>query len=116
MNNIIIRNAKPSEFCAVGNLMVEVYSQIEGFPSIEELPEYYSLLRNVGDLTNTPSIELLVALVNNKIAGAVVYFSNMNDCVTEGAAKLEKNASGFRLLTVSSNYRKLGIGKSMVFI
>ena len=34
-----IRNAKPEEFEEIGVLMVEVYSQLEGFPKQSEQPE-----------------------------------------------------------------------------
>ena len=47
-----VRNAKPHEFPEIGKLMVQVYSQLEGFPKESEQPDYYKMLANVGELTN----------------------------------------------------------------
>ena len=50
----IIRNARPEEYEQIGALMVQVYSQLEGFPKISEQPDYYKMLANAGMLTNNP--------------------------------------------------------------
>ncbi|MDX1941792.1 MAG: GNAT family N-acetyltransferase [Saprospiraceae bacterium] len=111
----IVRNAKLSEFEAIGKLMVQVYSQLEGFPSAEEQPNYYNMLANIGDLTNKPATELLVAVdSNNVIAGGVVYFSDMQYYGSGGTATKEQNAAGFRLLAVDPSIRGQGIGKLLV--
>jgi hypothetical protein len=57
-----VRNAFASEFTEIGKLMVQVYSQLEGFPKETEQPEYYKMLMNVGELTKKPCTDLLVAL------------------------------------------------------
>jgi len=107
-----VRNAKPEEFAEIGKLMVQVYSQLEGFPKENEQPDYYKMLANIGELTNKPETELLVAVsAQNKIAGGVVYFSDMKYYGSGGTATLEKNASGFRLLAVDPSIRGQGIGK-----
>jgi len=51
--------------------MVQVYSQLEGFPNESEQPQYYKMLANIGEFTNKPDTDLLV-IVNSddKIAGA----------------------------------------------
>ena len=36
-----IREAIPLEYSELGKLMVDVYSQLEGFPKQDEIPEYY---------------------------------------------------------------------------
>ena len=110
-----IRNAKPSEFEEIGQLMVEVYSQLEGFPKESEQPNYYKMLANIGELTTKPETQLLVAVSDNdKIAGAVVYFSDMQYYGSGGTATKEQNASGFRLLAVDPLTRGQGIGKLLV--
>lgn len=109
-----IRNARPAEFQPIGNLMVAVYSQLDGFPKPSEQPAYYEMLLNIGDFTNKPETELLVALSGDKILGAVVYFNNMLHYGSGGTATQEKNAAGFRLLAVGPAARGLGIGKSLV--
>ena len=107
-----VRNAKPTEFVETGKLMVQVYSQLEGFPKESEQPDYYKMLANVGELTNKPETELLVAVSpDGKIAGCVVYFSDMKHYGSGGTATMEQNAAGFRLLAVDPLYRGQGIGK-----
>jgi GNAT superfamily N-acetyltransferase len=107
-----VRNAHPEEFEQIGTLMVEVYSQLEGFPKISEQPDYYKMLANVGAFTNHPGTALLVAVsTNNKIAGAVVYFNDMKYYGSGGTATREENAAGFRLLAVDPAARGKGIGR-----
>ena len=107
-----VRNAKPDEFLEIGKLMVEVYSQQEGFPKPTDQPDYYKLLANVGELTRMPGTELLVAVsAEGKIEGAVVYFSEMKNYGSGGKAPSEENAAGLRLLAVNPIARGQGIGK-----
>lgn len=107
-----IRNAQPNEFSYIGQLMVKVYSQLDGFPKEDEQPNYYKMLANIGDLTLKPETELLVAVSpENEIAGGVVYFSDMQYYGSGGTATQEKNASGFRLLAVDNLFRGKGLGK-----
>lgn len=108
----IVRNAKPEEFEEIGKLMVQVYSQLEGFPKEDEQPAYYKMLANIGELTKKPETELLVAVsVDNKIEGGVVYFGDMQYYGSGGTATNERNAAGFRLLAVDVSARGKGIGK-----
>jgi len=107
-----IRNAKPEEFDEIGKLMVQVYSQLDGFPKKTEQPNYYKMLANIGDLTSSPETELLIAVsADGKIAGGVVYFSDMKYYGSGGTATKELNAAGFRLLAVDNLLRGNGIGK-----
>ena len=107
-----IREAKPEEFVEVGKLMVEVYSQLDGFPKKDEQPNYYMTLANVSDFTSKPKVKLLVAISeNDTLDGAVVYFGDMKDYGSGGSATKEKNAAGFRLLAVNNEARGKGIGK-----
>lgn len=107
-----IRKATPDEFKVVGHLMVNVYSQLQGFPKPHEQPQYYIMLENVGDLTLKPDVELLVAVSDSgKMDGAVVYFGDMQYYGSGGTATKEKNAAGFRLLAVNIDARGLGLGK-----
>lgn len=107
-----VRNAHPNEFAQIGKLMVQVYSQLDGFPKPAEQPNYYKMLANIGNLTQKPATELLVAVSpDNKIAGGVVYFSDMQYYGSGGTATQEKNAAGFRLLAVDPTIRGQGIGK-----
>ncbi|MDR5589904.1 GNAT family N-acetyltransferase [Christiangramia sp. SM2212] len=113
-DNITIRTAKPSEFKNIGKLMVKVYSNLAGFPSESEQPEYYKLLLNIGDLTKLERTELLVAISEkNEVMGAVVYFSDMGVYGSGGSATQEKNSSGFRLLAVDPKFRSKGVGRKL---
>ncbi|MCV9927249.1 GNAT family N-acetyltransferase [Flavobacterium sp. LS1R49] len=117
MNNpeYIVRNAKANEFEEIGKLLIQVYSQLKGFPKESEQPNYYKMLVNIGDLTKNPNSELLVAVSSdNKIVGAVVYFSDMQYYGSGGIATKEQNTSGFRLLAVDTLAREQGIGKLLI--
>jgi GNAT superfamily N-acetyltransferase len=108
----MIRNARQSEFEAIGQLMVNVYSQLAGFPTPEQQPGYYQMLSNIGNLTNKPTTELLVAVdFKNVILGAVVYFGDMQYYGSGGIATTQTNAAGFRLLAVTADARGKGVGR-----
>lgn len=110
-----IRHANLSEFEEIGKLMVAVYSQLEGFPTEIEQPNYYKMLVNIGDFATKSETELLVAVsAMEKIVGGVVYFSAMQHYGSAGTATKEQNASGFRLLAVDSLARGKGIGKLLI--
>ena len=107
-----VRNAKLEEFAKIGQLMVSVYSQLDGFPKATEQPEYYSMLARVGEFTLKPSTEILISTNGgDALAGAVVFFGDMRYYGSGGTATLEKNAAGFRLLAVDDQFRGKGIGK-----
>lgn len=110
----IIKEAAPDEFAKIGELMVDVYSRLEGFPSKKEQPDYYKMLSNIGSLTENPKTKLLVAISSNKkIGGGVVYFGDMKYYGSGGTATLEKHASGFRLLAVDPATRGKGLGRRL---
>jgi len=111
--DFLIREARPDEFEALGRLMVDVYSHLEGFPSKDEQPAYYDLLANIGRLTKQPNTGLLVAVADDNIVGGVVYVSDMLHYGSGGTATQEKAASGFRLLAVDPNGRGRGVGKAL---
>lgn len=108
----VVRNAKPTEFAEIGELMIRVYSQLEGFPKAAEQPKYYQMLANVGDFANQPETELLVAVSSDDtLVGAVVYFGDMKYYGSGGTATQQENSAGFRLLAVDPSSRGKGIGK-----
>ncbi|ALD20141.1 GNAT family N-acetyltransferase [Hymenobacter sp. DG25A] len=107
-----IRNASPDEFVEIGQLLVEVYAQLEGFPTPAEQPAYYNLLASIGELTHKPGAELLVAVTaDNQIAGTVLFFGDMQHYGSGGIATQQPDAAGFRLLAVAPAARGRGIGK-----
>jgi predicted N-acetyltransferase YhbS len=111
-HKFVIRNAKVEEYSLIGQLLVTVYSQLEGFPKPEEQPTYYDLLRNVGMFASKAGTEVIVAVDSSGVVvGAVVYFSDMQHYGSGGIATREINSSGFRLLAVPHDQRGKGIGR-----
>ncbi len=111
---LTIREARPDELEPLGQLMVDVYSKLEGFPSPEEQPQYYEKLSNVGRFTKLQTARVLVALSeSNEMAGGVVYFGDMADYGSGGKAPEVKNASGIRLLGVAERFRGSGAGRAL---
>ncbi|MBS1682534.1 MAG: GNAT family N-acetyltransferase [Bacteroidetes bacterium] len=110
-----IRVAHPAEYKTLGQLIVSVYSQLEGFPKPDEHPEYYKLMANIGDLAAKPEVELIVSVNSDKtILGGVVYFGDIKYYGSGGIATKEKNAAGFRLLAVGKQVQQQGIGKLLI--
>ncbi len=108
-----IREAHADELEALGRLLVQVYSSLEGFPSPSDQPRYYDLLRNIGRLHGQPDTKLLVAIHDGALVGGVVYFSDMTRYGAGGSATRETNASAFRLLAVAPEARGLGVGRAL---
>ena len=111
---LTIRDLHLGEFEALGRLMVEVYSSLEGFPTPEEQPHYYELLARIGHFAEKPEARVLVAVsADNELVGGVVYFGDMAEYGSGGTATTVKNASGIRLLGVDPRFRGLGAGKAL---
>ena len=111
---IKLREIKASEYKLLGELMVDVYSKLEGFPSPSNQPDYYKMLHNIGSLNEQDDTTVLVAITsNNEIIGGVVYYSDMSKYGSGGTATQETNASGIRLLCVDPRSRGMGIGKAL---
>ena len=109
-----IRDVRPDEFNALGELMVEVYSNLEGFPTPQEQPHYYELLANIGRLTEKPDVRVLVAEADQgEIIGGIVYFGDMAQYGSGGIATSVKDASGIRLLGVRPRHRNIGAGTAL---
>ena len=112
--DLTIRAARPDEFAALGRLLVEVYSGLGGFPTPAEQPQYFELLANIGRFTEKPQARLLVAVTpQGELVGGIVYFGDMAHYGSGGIATSVKNASGIRLLGVSTRHRNLGAGRAL---
>ena len=109
---IHIRDIKAGELETLGSLMVDVYANLDRFPTPAEQPAYYEMLKNIGAFTEKPNTRVLVALsADSEIAGGIVYFSDLRQYGSGGSATKEINASGIRLLAVRSDFR--GAGKAL---
>lgn len=111
---LMIRDLHQDEFGTLGRLMVEVYSNLEGFPTPEEQPRYYELLANIGTFTEKKDARVLVAVTpDGELVGGIVYFGDMAEYGSGGTATLVKDASGIRLLGVSPTFRNQGAGRAL---
>jgi GNAT superfamily N-acetyltransferase len=110
ITNLLIREIKRNEYPVLGELMVEVYSQLDGFPSPIEQPKYYETLMNIGCFNEKQETKVLVAISPEiGLVGGIVYFSDMSQYGSGGTAPQQTNASGIRLLGV---YPK-AVGKAL---
>jgi hypothetical protein len=93
---LVIRDLRATEFDALGKLMVEVYSSLEGFPTPLEQPHYYELLANIGRFTEKPDARVLVAeSAQGALVGGIVYFADMAEYGSAGSPRLSKAPQGF---------------------
>jgi ribosomal protein S18 acetylase RimI-like enzyme len=114
LNQLVIRDLHPTEFDALGRLMVEVYSKLDGFPTPEVQPHYYEMLAGIGHFAEKPSTRVLVAVLpDGTLVGGVVYFGEMAQYGSGGSATSIKGASGIRLLGVDPRSRNAGAGKAL---
>jgi GNAT superfamily N-acetyltransferase len=112
--SLTIRDLQPAEFDALGRLMVDVYSKLDGFPSPAEQPHYYELLANIGHFTEKPDARVLVAVsAEGDLVGGVVYFGDMAHYGSGGIATSIRDASGIRLLAVDPRFRNAGAGRAL---
>jgi len=111
---LYIRDIRKDEFATLGRLMADVYSNLAGFPSPDEQPGYYDMLRSIGRFSEKKDARVLVAIsANDELVGGIVYFGDMAEYGSGGTATTVKNASGIRLLGVSAPARGMGAGKAL---
>jgi ribosomal protein S18 acetylase RimI-like enzyme len=109
-----IHELDPREAAALGELMVRAYSALSGFPGPSEQPGYYQMLRDIGSFADRPDVKVLVARSPERaLLGGIVYFGDMAQYGSGGAATLERNASGIRLLGVDPQFRGSGAAKAL---
>ena len=109
-----IREIRREEYAQLGQLMIDVYSRLDGFPDPVEQPAYYEMLANIGSISEQEDAEVLVAISPERgMLGGVVYFSDMAAYGSGGTATGQKNASGFRLLGVDAKARGAGVGSAL---
>ena len=111
---LTIRDLRPGESQALGQLLVQVYSGLAGFPTPGEQPRYYAMLADIGQFTEKKDARVLVAVTAaDELVGGVVYFGDMAEYGSGGSATAVRNASGIRLLGVHPQFRGAGAGKAL---
>jgi len=114
VKTLYVRELRKDEFAALGKLMVDVYSNLAGFPGPDKQPGYYDMLRNIGRFSEKKDARVLVAIsADDELVGGIVYFGDMAEYGSGGTATTVKNASGIRLLGVSARARGMGAGKAL---
>jgi GNAT superfamily N-acetyltransferase len=109
-----IRAIRQEEFEVFGQLLVDVYSSLPGFPTPAEQPDYYQMLANIGSFAEKKDAQVLVAILDDCcLVGGVVYFGDMAEYGSGGIATTVRDAAGIRLLGVSPKHRRLGTGKAL---
>ncbi|HEX7112268.1 MAG TPA: GNAT family N-acetyltransferase [Mizugakiibacter sp.] len=112
--DLVIRELRAEESAALGRLMVEVYANLQGFPTPQEQPAYYAMLADIGAFARKPQAKVLVATTREgALLGGVVYFGDMAEYGSGGIATQIRDAAGFRLLGVDPRARGLGVGKAL---
>ena len=109
-----LRDLRPDEGPALGRILVEVYSGLEGFPTPAEQPGYYQMLADIGRFAERRETRVLVAVTpEGEVAGGVVCFGDMAEYGSGGTATAERDATGIRLLGVHPRFRSLGVGRAL---
>jgi GNAT superfamily N-acetyltransferase len=109
-----IRRARTEECQALGELVVEVYSQLPGFPRRTEQPVYYRLMAGIDRFMAKPSVRVLVAVSTHEdLVGGVLYFREMTEYASGGTAPSLTRTSGIRLLVVAPRFQGTGAGKAL---
>ena len=65
--NVTIREVLPEEHKALGQLMIDAYSNLEGFPAWEEMPDYYEMLSTIASFNMQPDTTVLVSRNNGSM-------------------------------------------------
>lgn len=112
--DFIIREANPSEYSLLSQIIITAYSALEGFPSVEENPDYYQTFSDLSQFSKQKATKILVAVsVEAEILGGLIFYGQAADY---GGGVIDTNFSnyaGIRLLAVKPEARKQGIAKAL---
>jgi len=106
-SSVLIREARPDEYDAVGELIVEAYRSV-GDPKLDE---YVPELRDVAARAAVCPILVAVDTTTNQILGSVTYVPGSDNPLAE----LERDGeAGFRMFGVTPDGRGRGVGRALV--
>lgn len=108
----LVRAARPAEYTAIGELLVDTYGEFV-------TPEYLSSLRDVEHRAGLPSTELLVAIdpADGSMLGTATYTepgSELLDALPPDTAAEHARHAGMRMLAVAKAARGNGVGSALV--
>jgi ribosomal protein S18 acetylase RimI-like enzyme len=113
-STLTIREARPEEFAALGELLVNCYASLPGMPTVEEQPDYYGRLREVSKRVASPGLRIYVATdPSGALLGCVDFIADMKHYASGGSASSVPDAAGIRLLAVDPARRGGGVGKEL---
>lgn len=111
---MMIRRARPEEYDTLGELTVTVYEQLPGMPGMDEQPDYYAMLFDVGRRAATPTTEIWVAVKpDHTILGGVTFMGDAAYYGAGGSVADNKGCAGIRLLAVRPDARRMGVGRAL---
>lgn len=111
MVTILVRDARPSEYAAAGELVAEAYDE----HIIHRA--YLDQVRDVAARVAMPGNEVLVAVANGELVGTATFVrpgSEMLDAFPPGVAPEHANHGGMRMMAVGNPARNRGVGRALV--
>ncbi|NVJ89264.1 MAG: GNAT family N-acetyltransferase [Flavobacteriaceae bacterium] len=110
-----VREIKSNEYKKLGELLVEVYSKLKGFPGPDKIPDYYDNLLNIHQFLESPKTKIFVVVdKDEKLQGGVVYFGDMQYYGAGTEKTHQQKAAAFRFLAVNPSARGKGLAKLLV--
>jgi len=109
-----IRQARPEELPALGQLVAEAYAALPGMPAPAEQPAYYAMVRDAAARARNPAIRILTAVTpEGELLGSADLIEDMRHYGSGGTATTRVDAAGIRLLAVAPAARGHGVGKAL---
>ena len=105
---------RPEDYEVLGRMTVDVYAGLPDMPGPEIQPDYYAMLADVRARATGPGTEILVAVSDiATLLGGVTFVRDMSAYNSGGNASTYTEHAGIRLLVVSPDARRQGVGKAL---
>jgi GNAT superfamily N-acetyltransferase len=106
---VVIREARPEEYLAVGELVVDAYQRLDGAASTAVHRDYLEEIRDTASRAAIAAV--LVAVEDAQVLGSVTYVAGPGTAFSE----IERDGeAGFRVLAVRPDAQGRGIGRRLV--